>query len=657
MKEFYSLTELDAASLPDLPAGFRSLERYAQKNWRSDPVRYRKAEGRKGGGGFEYHISLLPKAAQTRLIVLHDAPANDDRDANAARKKALWSRFEALSNEQKAACRLRLNALLFATDLIANGLTATAAMKVAARKFDVSAATLYNWQELTHGVDRDDWLAALAPSFAATAKRADCHADAWEFLKSDYLRPEKPTFTACYDRLLKAAKVENWSPVPSERALRRRFDAEVSQAVRVLARNGKDKAKALFPAQRRTRDHLHAMQAVNMDGHKIDVFVKVPWSDAPVRMFLVAIQDLYSGKVVAYRLADAETKETVRLVIGDMVERFGIPDDMYLDNGRAFASKWISGGSKTRFRFKVRDEDPQGLLTTLGVNIHWTTPYSGQSKPIERAFRDLADHIAKHPFCSGAYTGNRPDAKPENYMSRAVPLADFQAHVIRQIEDHNARVGRRSKVCDGRSFDEAFRESMEAPATIVRWPSPAQRALWLLASEVLTTKKGSGEVHYQGNRYWSRELNQHAGRKVTIRFDPDALHSSVKVYDLNDVLICEAPCIADTGFNDAEAARLHARTRREFQKGLDAQRKAEAALSAQQLADILSRGAKTAAQEPEPIRPAVPRLITGNTALKPTPAPAIDQDDFEDKFGRALRLVSGNASVLPFPPKGNTADP
>ena len=94
----------------------------------------------------------------------------------------------------------------------------------------------------------------------------------------------------------------------------------------MLAREGKDKAKGLFPAQRRTRSHLHAMQLVNMDGHKLDVFVRVPWSTKPVRMYLIGIQDLFSGKILSWRLTDAETWEVVRLVIGDMVELYGIPD-------------------------------------------------------------------------------------------------------------------------------------------------------------------------------------------------------------------------------------------------------------------------------------------------------------------------------------------
>jgi hypothetical protein len=338
----------------------------------------------------------------------------------------------------------------------------------------------------------------------------------------------------------KAAKKEGWVPIASERALRRRLDAEVPKAVQVLARMGKDKAKTLFPAQRRTRAHLQAMEAVNMDGHKIDVFVKVPWTVKPVRMYLIAIQELYSGTILAWRLSDAETWEAVRLVIGDMVEKVGIPDHMYLDNGRAFASQWITGQTRKRFRFKVKEEDPRGLLTTLGVETHFTTPYSGQSKPIERAFRDLADMIAKHPFCAGAYTGNKPDAKPENHGSRAIPLEAFRSHVAVQIADHNAQEGRKARNCAGRSFDATFAAGMET--AIVRQPTAAQRALWLLAAEGVRAQKGSGEIHYQGNRYWHAALNQHAGRKVTIRFDPDALHQPVKVYDLDKPSAPKAVC-------------------------------------------------------------------------------------------------------------------
>lgn len=635
-REWFTISELAGLNLPDLPPSERQLAR-AAKAW---DAHSRKRAGR--GGGLEYHIDALPAAARLKLQIVAAQQEKAER-AKSPIREALWARYNALPETHKTMCEGRLKALLEALEMEAAGLSQTAAMQLAADRHDVSLATIYNWFGMVANIERADWLPALAPNFAATSKRADCHPDAWDFLKSDYLRNSKSGFSSCYRRMQEAAKKKNWAPIPEERSLRRRFKAEVPETVVILARNGEEKAKKLFPAQRRTRTHLHAMQAVNMDGHKLDVFVRVPWADQPVRLYLIGIQDLYSGKVLAWRLTDAETWEAVRLVIGDMVEQFGIPDKIFLDNGRAFASKWITGGTRTRFRFKVREEDPRGLLTTLGVEIIWTKPYSGQSKPIERAWRDLAEEISKHPYCDGAYTGNNPMAKPENYGNAAVPLNGFRDHVAREIARHNARTGRKAVACKGRSFDETFAASMEDLSWVVRWPTEGQKSLWLLASDVVRAQRGSGEIHFQGNRYWNVALNAHAGQKVTLRFDPDKLHQPIQVYDLKNRLICEAACIEDAGFDNRDAARNHERLRRDHIKAVKAATETHKKLNAQELADILARGEK--ATGPEPLRPAVTRLATGNLAAaiehEPNPAEPGEQIDFTETFGRALRLISG----------------
>src|SRR5690606_36743207 len=130
------------------------------------------------------------------------------------------------------------------------------------------------------------------------------------------------------------------------------------------------------------------------------------------------------------------------------------------------------------------EADIPGLFTALGCEIHWATPYAGQSKPIERAFRDMCDAIAKDPRFAGAWTGNRPDAKPENYASKAVPFETFLAVVAEGIEEHNLRQGRRSAVAWGRSFAEVFAESYEkAP---IRKATEAQRRLWLMGAKGLS---------------------------------------------------------------------------------------------------------------------------------------------------------------------------
>jgi transposase InsO family protein len=644
-KEWFTPAEIVAARSPELPGTVQNLNRLAvASGWRADPAKARKVGGR-GRASWEYHLSVLPAGAQARLALLHAAgPASE-----APQRSSAWETFESLSKGHKEEAQRRLDVLLVMEKHKSTGSSETASAAFAARASGVSSATIFNWKRQVRGIARADWLPALAPSWQATAAFAECHPMALEVLKSDWLRPEQPTFSSCYRRMSKAASKNGWLPVPSERALRRRVEAEVPAGVIALARKGKEKAKTLYPAQKRIRSHFHAMQAVNADGHTLDVFVRTE-DGRIVRMHLVAMQDLYSGKVVAWRLSETENKETIRLVIGDMVERHGIPQHCWLDNGRGFASKWISGRMATRYRFKIRDEDPQGVLLSLGVEVHWTTPYHGQAKPIERAFRDLADNIAKHPFCAGAYTGNNPMAKPENYGNAAVPLDEFRAHVAREIAEHNARTGRRAEACAGRSFDETFAASLADPATIVRWPTEAQRALWLLAAEALRTKRGSGEIEFYGNRYWRSALNQHSGRKVIVRFDPDRLQDAIKVYTLDDRLICEAACIAPVGYDDVDAARVHARDKNAHLKAVREQLRLQRKMSVDELARIYGAGEKPA--QPQPTPPAVKRLAVNSARQMPEP---VDQDEFEESFAAGLRLLGADAEIIPFQPKRTEA--
>ncbi|WP_406604367.1 transposase domain-containing protein [Bartonella gliris] len=660
MKEWFSIAELAKAALPGLPKTYKSLENHGRAYWRKNSELSRKVGG-KTKPVWEYHVSLLPEASRAALLVRAGGVCVEEKTAQNVQKESIWVHYEGLSKAHKRRCEERLKALCYMEDLLHAGMGVHDAASLCAVQFGVSCRSLFHWRQMVEGYERPDWLAALAPSYGeeSCAQFAPCHEGAWEVLCSDYLRPSRPAFSACYRRMVMVAQERGWEPIPSERALRRRFKAQVSKAVVVLAREGEEKAKKLYPAQRRDRSSLHALQAVNMDGHKLDVFVNVPWTEKPVRLYLIAIQDLYSGKILSWRLSDAETWEIVRLVIGDMVEAYGIPERMTLDNGRAFTSKWISGGVQNRFRFKIKPDDPQGLLTSLGVQLQWTTPYSGQSKPIERAWRDLAEAISKHPFCAGAYTGNKPDAKPEDYGKRAIGFEAFKAHVGAQICAHNAQAGRKALTCAGRSFDETFAESLQAEGTIIRQATAAQRALWLLTSEALRAQKGTGEIHFYGNRYWTRALNEHAGKKVIVRFDPDNLHQDLRVYDLHNQLLCLAPCLADVGFYDQHAARLNGRLRKEYVKAVRVEKQLAAKLAPDQLADVYGRLEKKdeAFKSKLPIKPKVSRLMPNNVrnlALTADDDEVLGEEEFSTHLHKALRKLSASdegREVIKFPRK------
>jgi transposase InsO family protein len=465
------------------------------------------------------------------------------------------------------------------------------------------ARTIQYWFAMIEGVAPHDRLAFIAPRNRAAEPRPrtkDCEPAFLDLIKSDFLRPEAPPFTDCYRRALRVAAQEGWAVLP-ERTMRRRLDARVSKNVQIRARKGIDALKRRYPPQVRDKTALVAMEAVNADFHKFDVFVRwpAPKGEQPaiLRPQMVAFQDIHSGRILSWRVDVTPNSTAVQMAAGDMIETWGIPDHVVLDNGREFAAKVISGGAKTRFRFKVREDDIDGLFESLGCQIHWATPYSGQSKPIERAFRDMCSSISKDPRFAGAYTGNRPDAKPENYGSTAIDLEQFLAVLAEGIEEHNTRQGRRSEVAWGRSFAEVFDESY---ATVpIRKATEEQERLWLLGAEGLRADSNTGAIWFQGNEFWAPWMGEIAGQRVIIRFDLAAFWDGLYVYSTDDRYIDHAPVRQKAGFFDAEEARAHARDRRTWMNARKKEMEAHRRFTTREIGEMLDNAAPPAGPVPE----------------------------------------------------------
>lgn len=613
--------------LEDVPHTESGVKRRAKK----DRWPEQKRNGR--GGGVAYALSDLPASIQAaaQLSEVEPAPA----DAEAPVSSLAWAQYERAPARVKEEAQRRLAAVQEYERLVAIGIPKVKARSTVAAAIGEHPTTLWRWLKLVDGVPRGERLARLAPAWAGRVELAEVSPEAWAWFKADYLRLSRPAASACYERLQRVAAERGWT-VPSLRTLMRRLERELPAPAIIRAREGAEALKRTYPAQQRSRAHFHALEAVNIDGHKFDV--RVRWEDGTVaRPILVPIQDLFSNKYLAWRLGPSETSELVRLVIGDVVERYGIFDKIYMDNGRGFAAKLISGGAPTRFRFKVKPEDPTGLLTRLEAEIHWTQPYSGQSKPIERSFRDLCETIARHPLCEGAYVGSSPETKPENAGSRVIPIAEFRRLVDEEIRRHNARPGRRTIVCAGvKSFDEAFEESYRASAALIRKPTAEQLRAALLAAEAVATHRETGEIRLFGNRYWNEALAEVAGRRVTVRFDPDDLSRPVHVYTLDERFVATAARLEAAGFDDVAAAKRHQRARRDFvrrhKEALDAERRLGAAEAAAMLPAL-------APEAPPPATQVVAGAFGLARKLAPDPAPEAPPLDTSALLRNALRVL------------------
>ena len=638
--EWFTAAELADLRLPGLPANKRSINRRArEERWTTratldgEPLARHRA-GR--GGGFEFHLSLLPPSARLELEKLRGSQPTAAllEAANRDDRAATWGWLERQPAKVRSEAERCLAFITEITVLQSAGMTATAAVAEVSSRSQVGKSTLWAWRAAIKGVAAADRLPALAPRRKGGGSKTDIADVLWTQFKSDFLRPSAPTLTSCYARAA-AYAAENGLSMASERTFRRRLEREIDPAIVKLRREGEEALRRSVPAQRRDVTQLHAMECVNIDGHKFDVFVQHPETGKPMRPVMVAIQDVRSSKVLAWRVDVSETAASARLAFADLFKNWGIPVHCLLDNGRGFASKWITGGNSTRYRFKVKEEEPTGLLTALGIQIHWALPYRGQSKPIERAFRDLCDTISRHPATEGAYTGNTPLAKPENYASRAMPWQAFVAHVAEGIAVHNARLGRRGRDYAGRSFDQVFADSY-ATAPISK-ATPEQLRMALLAAEMKTVNRQTGEIGLYGNRYWSPECGQYCGQKVTVRFDPDDLHGAVHLYAQDDGrFLCSAELLEDSGFLDVEGAKSTAKRLSDYRRRVREGAQAEELMLAEELAAMQPRSNPPATPEPTVIRPVRVRQ-RGNAAVARV---------IETEIGEAAAQIRRSHNVL-----------
>lgn len=554
-KSWWTATEIAGAALPDLPTTRQGVEAVIKaEEWRAQPALARKRSGR--GGGWEYHWRLFPVAAQRQLLA-HEKAEPSSAEPKMSRDEA-WEYFDGLPALVKIKARMRLT-ILQEVDSLAVAMAKNAAVDFISEQRSISSRTIWNWFSLVDNVDPADWLAYLAPMNRKGANRSQKKAADTQFytwLKADYLRIGGGSFASSYRRVVRLCEAQGIKYL-TETTARRWIERAVPRISRVFMREGEKGLLRCFPPQIRDRSSLSALEGVNADCHKIDVFVSWPGFEKPIRPQIVAFQDLYSGKFLSWRVDVDPNKVAVMSAFRELLEKWGIPTHCLFDNGREFANKWLTGGAPTRFRFKVAEDEPLGVLSLLGVQIHWATPGHGQAKPIERGFRDFADDIARDPRFHGAYTGHKPDAKPENYMSKAIDLELFLQVVAEGIAEHNARVGRRTDAAQGRSFDETFAASYEAAP--IRKATEEQLRLCLMAAEVRKLHATHGRMTLHKNGYWADWMNELAGQKIVARFNPENLHAGVYVYSLEGEYLGYAECQDKAGFFDLASAQSAAR--------------------------------------------------------------------------------------------------
>lgn len=583
LKSFYSANELSQLGLKSLPTSHRRiLDKAKRENWNS-----RKRDGK--GGGVEYAVKSMPEDVQAEIVVklgksaVKNLPVLAEESAPVD-AQLLWATYEQGTAKQQQKAQMKLGIMFAVAELVNGGVKILDALALVCHKHNqdgekpVTVSALKSWWYQVKDADRSLWLPLLMDSYGAhsESREAAFTPEAWAFFRADYFRNERPQFGSCYERLKRAASANGWV-IPSPSSIKRKILREIPKTHQTYLRDGTYALSRMYPSLIRTVAGIEAMEWVNGDGYKHNVWVR--WHNGHIiRPKTWLWQDVRTRKILAYRCDESENTNMIRLALLDVVNKYGIPKHLTIDNTKAAANKKMTGGVKNRYRFKVREDEVQGIIPALGIQLHWTTVRygrgRGQAKPIERAFSHggLGELVDKHPLLAGYHAGDNALDKPDNYQGNKAGV-DYESFILaleEGIQMFNERQDRATEICQGKlSFNQAFER--DYAVTEKRWATPEQLRYLLTLHEEVTLKengtftlKAGGEVQGLRNRYEAYELIGTNHNKVVVRYDPNNLHDAVWVYSLDGTYLAEAHCTVDAAFGDTTAAQDHSRKEREF---------------------------------------------------------------------------------------------
>lgn len=555
-----------------------------------------------------------------------------------------WKRYELATEKCQARARDAFAALMRFNELLCQGTKKMAAYAAVMSEFDIVRSTFNLWQKSVDGLEQGDWLPALVPDFSGrtNARRAEWPEKAWLFFLRDALAPGRPLKTA-YNRTAREAEAQGWGKLPSFQTARRDFAALDAAAITYL-REGDTALKRLSPTIRRDYTAYALHEQWSMDGRRMDLMVRDSKGEfgqkgRTFRLWLYAIVDMRSRYLVGYALGACLNSDLVRDAVMDAFKRTQrmAPKGVQIDLGREAAAKEITGGSPHRARGKVKEDEIIGLLPFLGIVVSWATPAHGQTKPIERLFGTLARMVETRPEFRGAFCGNTPEARPEEWDAGKATSIDLVREIFAEELGAYQRTPHRGDGMDGKSPMQVYTELMNAPGYVPRQISPLQMRVCALSAVPITIQKdGSFIIH--GARYYSVETaSLPKGRGYYARYNRHDLAEPVFVYRASKLLAENVRQIERTPGNSKEAAQKIAKERADFTRAKKAA--AKALVNIQNLDTPAEIAKSTAITHPELVDKETGEILSVAKVVALTP-PAADlpRERSNDEIEEASRI-------------------
>lgn len=371
----------------------------------------------------------------------------------------------------------------------------------------------------------------------------------WQAFLYYYLDESQHPIQKCIDYTklwVQEKKPDLYADIPGYSSFYRRVQSDILEGVKVLGREGEKAFRdRCAPYIKRIYDDLYSNEWWIADNHTFDVFVRD--KDGKLhRPYLTAFLDARSGIFTGYHVTYNPSSDATLIALRKGILKHGIPENIYVDNGREFLNYDIGGLGHRKKKPKdgIEKYEPPGVFKRLGITMTNAIVRNAKAKIIERRFLDVKNDMSR---LFNTYTGGTVVEKPERlkYVLKKDAIytdeefGDIVEWLVEwyfNMEEYNGAV----TADKGKIKQDVFYEHLERQ----RRASADELNLMLMRSS-RPQKVGRRGVHLDiaGGRidYWNDDfVHLMLGQQVYYRYDPEDL-SEIRIYDLEDRYVMSVP--------------------------------------------------------------------------------------------------------------------
>lgn len=379
--------------------------------------------------------------------------------------------------------------------------------------------------------------------------KSDIQPEVWDAFLYFYLQEAQHPMMKCYEYmklLLREDHPDLVADIPSYTTFTRGVKSDIPEAVEVLGREGQKAFRdRCAPYIRRTYESMASNEWWIADNHTFDVITQGD-NGQRHRLHLTAFFDARSGIFTGCHVTENPCSQATLIALRKGILKYGIPENIYVDNGREFLTFDIGGLGHRKKKPKDGQErfEPPPVFERLGIKMTNAIVRNAKAKIIERRFRDVKDHLSR---LFDTYTGGNVLEKPERLKgvlkNGEIPLDGTFTQAVEELLDwyFNQQPYGGEVVADrGKPRQQVYNENLHTK----RVAGAEDLSLMLMRSarpQKVTRRGVHLDIAGQRLDYWNDDmLMSLLGKQVYFRYDPDDL-SEVRVYDLEDRYIMTVP--------------------------------------------------------------------------------------------------------------------